>query len=429
MSKRQRTELSGPSELEKRLTNANSELQAENDDLKDMLEMTRSSSEKSKAERDAAIAENTSLMTRIAELEERQAGLGSTLDAQKEENKKLKELLESSPALRVYLQSLTRENAVKHARLAKERLCFADMPVDVIVLILRYLSFKDVLSCRLMGTLWASEEVANATADRNDEFDVKHGHWIGKRQKCIEEYTRLFGRGLTNLNFDYHVFDQVVLLTITPNLLRSVLASCPYANSTYLTGAKLTLDVLRVFFETTSITDITIQDCDLLDVTPDDLLVMLRGAPQIKELGLFDENHSVSFPSLADILDAAPNLEELYTNFTSEDVVTCLHGLRQLSMCCGELKDRHLLQISAHLHKLEEAEFAYSLDNVSPNAFLAFVRLTPTLKVASDQGVHEREDAEDGIDLTPDHPMWIKAQDILQERRGTPYMVWGGVWE
>ena len=63
--------------------------------------MTKSSSEKilssCKAERDAAIAENTSLMTRIAELEERQAGLESTrveagkidavealLDAQKE---------------------------------------------------------------------------------------------------------------------------------------------------------------------------------------------------------------------------------------------------------------------------------------------------------------------------------------------------------
>jgi hypothetical protein len=38
MSKRQRTELSGPSELEKRLTNANSELQAENDDLKGKVE-------------------------------------------------------------------------------------------------------------------------------------------------------------------------------------------------------------------------------------------------------------------------------------------------------------------------------------------------------------------------------------------------------
>jgi hypothetical protein len=357
-----------------------------------------------------------------------------------QENKNLKELLESSPALRVYLQSLTRENAVKHAQLAKERLCFADMPVDIIVLILRYLSFKDVLSCRLMGTLWASEEVANATADRNDEFDVKHGRWLVKRQKCIEEYTRLFGRGLTKLNFDYHVFDQVVLLTITPNLLRSVLASCPYANSIYLSDStyckpgpvELTLDVLRVFFETTSITDITIQDCDFLDVTPDDLLVMLRGAPQIKELGLFDENHSV-FPSLADILDAAPNLEELWTNFTSEDVVTCLHGLRILSISCtgdstDKLKDMHLQQISAHLHKLEEADFPYSLDNVSPGAFVAFVRSTPTLKVATDQGIDEREDVEDG-DLTPDHPMWIEAQDILQERRGTPYRVWGGVWE
>ena len=38
MSKRQRTELSGPSELEKRLTNANSELQAENNDLKGKVE-------------------------------------------------------------------------------------------------------------------------------------------------------------------------------------------------------------------------------------------------------------------------------------------------------------------------------------------------------------------------------------------------------
>ncbi|GMH87136.1 hypothetical protein TrST_g10004 [Triparma strigata] len=71
------------------------------------------------------------------------------------------------------------EVADKHARLAKERLCLADMPADVTVLILRYLSFKDVLSCRLMGTLWASEEVANAVADRNYEFDVEHGQWLG----------------------------------------------------------------------------------------------------------------------------------------------------------------------------------------------------------------------------------------------------------
>ena len=48
----------------------------------DMVEATKTSSEKillsCKAERDAAIAENTSLLTRIVELEERQAGIEST---------------------------------------------------------------------------------------------------------------------------------------------------------------------------------------------------------------------------------------------------------------------------------------------------------------------------------------------------------------
>ena len=78
---------------------------------------------------------------------------------------------------------------------------------------------------------------------------------------------------------------------------------------------ELTLDVLRVFFETTSVTGITIDDCDLPDVCPDDLLDMLRGAPQIKDFGLYEYHSGTSrtFPSLADILDAAPNLEELHT--------------------------------------------------------------------------------------------------------------------
>ncbi|GMI03166.1 hypothetical protein TrVE_jg3687 [Triparma verrucosa] len=167
-------------------------------------------------------------------------------------------------------------------------------------------------------------------------------------------------------------------------------------------------------------------------ISRDDLLDMLRGAPQIKDLGLY-EYHSGTFPSLADILDAAPNLEELHTGFASEDVVTRLHGLRRLSISnTDKLEDRHLMQISVHLHKLEEAEFAYSLDNVSPDAFVAFVRSTPTLKVATYQGIDEREDVEDdsedeegGDHLTPDHPMWIEAQEILQERRGTPFRVWG----
>ena len=303
----------------------------------------------------------------------------------------------------------------------RSRTGIEDVPVYLIVRMMRGLDPGDVLLCRLLHTAWGDADMCKKVAVGNAAFNHNR-EWVHLPIECLMTYTRLFGRALTRLAFDYcsgitpgNGGHQRVT-TIPAAVLRGVLQDCPNVTTVYFRDIQLDSSHLDVLHSHPRVTDITfMHDCINNTVDPQQLLKAVRNLTRLVFRPGFEYEH---LPSVADILQAAPQLEHLHFDGDCpsnghrlwDALVRAPHeNLRSLCIACVDLRDHHMIQL-AQL-QLKVVEFPVALHYVTPNRFLEFVEAMPTLCTATFDGVDEVW-YDDG---PPEE--WIEAQAILTARR------------
>ena len=283
------------------------------------------------------------------------------------------------------------------------------MPRDMIASILRFLPFVDVLTCRLVTSSWASEEVAHIASDNNPEFDLQ------RKLRSLEfwlTYSRLFGKGIKQF--------AISLLSYEASSLPSILDACPNVKSIFVEDNFYEEEELQTLTRYTNVEEIVFDD---VFETEDDMIGFLRNAPHLTSLSYFCRYSDRSPLSSAAMLRTAPNLQSLTISFAKEGAIAdAPHRLRKLDITV-DLTDENLQEITFYLHNIEEFH-CYSLRDVSPPALLEFVRSTPTLKVLrseelDDPDGHRRNmwwDEDIGRWLQSYCDIWKEAQEILSKR-------------
>ena len=284
------------------------------------------------------------------------------------------------------------------------------MPQDMIASILRFLPYADVLTCRLVASSWASEEVARIASDNNAEFDPQRNKW-----PPLSTYSRLFGGSVNHIRF---CGDEE--RTIPTSSLRSILDACPNVKSVSV-DQLFEEDGLQTLFRYTNVEYLAFAEPFTTEV---DMINLLRNAPHLVSFTYCCSCWEESLLSSCDVLRAAPNLQRLVIVAKDGAIVDAPHGLRELDVAGCNLTDENLLQISSHLYNIEDVDFSFSLEEVSPEALLSFVRSTPTLKVLRSEDLDDPEghlDAMGGDEETERwlqsyYDFWNEAQEILGER-------------
>ncbi|GMH66204.1 hypothetical protein TrRE_jg290 [Triparma retinervis] len=293
---------------------------------------------------------------------------------------------------------------------------------------MRYLDMPSLLSCRLVSTEWRDTSTSRAVVEGNTAL-VSGRMWMRYPEECLLTYARLFGRALTRLELDSGGGSSswglscaqlaFVLHDACPNVTELYLRQCGYIESDELT-------VLAQMGRLTKfeIKDITI-DCD----EPDEFLNVVRCNPGLVDLGI-DTEFFYNAPLVAEVLEAAPQLESLFVNLLpscDDTLALAAHpSLRTLDFGCVDLKNHHLDEIELLSDTVEEIDFAYSLGGIEPRRFLEFVQAMPKLRVASFLGIDEEEYA---LGWSEYHPDWIAAQSIINQRIPSDKRIlrWGGV--
>ena len=174
------------------------------------------------------------------------------------------------------------------------------MPHDMVVYIVRFLPFLDVLSSRLVASSWAGEEVAHTAADNNAEFDLQLHRWPPRPLKFWSTYSRLFGRGVKRITFDN---DEE--RTIPTSSLRSILDACPNVKSISIEQF-FEKDGLQTLSRYTTVEELAFEDSF---ETEDDMIGFLRSAPHLTSLTYRCSCWNESLLSSSEVIRAAPNLQ------------------------------------------------------------------------------------------------------------------------